>query len=99
MSEVKIVDIALDSGDATTNTYTVQVEGQEYQVEEWCTHNSSGIEVYQDGAWTSDYPQALEDWLDSDDGRFSDPKAQEFFRRYNDEVEPVIARIKREVFG
>jgi hypothetical protein len=95
MSDIKILDVALDDGELTSTVYTVEVEGKTYRMDVWATNNASGTEFYdQDGQYVRDVPDELIEWEHDED-----PRLAEFWARYRDEVEPLVDRIKREVFG
>jgi hypothetical protein len=97
MSEIKVLDVALDDGEMTSTVYTVELEGATYKVDVWSTHNSSGTEFYDQDHMPlrgDDTPDELIEWEHDED-----PRITEFWERYHREVEPLMDRIKREAFG
>lgn len=94
---MKLIDID-DGGDNWTRTFTVEHDdGKTYKIEEWATSSGCGVEVYDEEG----------NALYGDDDPFSDEFMEEHIRplevayqtRFDAEVQPIIDKIKAEVFG
>lgn len=90
---MKLIDID-DGGDYWTRTFTVEDEdGTTYKIEEWSSPSGCGTEVYDaDG---NPFYDLDDDVLEE----FVRPLETAYQARWDAEVQPVIDRIKQEVFG
>lgn len=95
MSNVRVLDITENDGDYFCRTYLVEYEGVTYRLEKWSTPNADGVEVYDA---TGAVP-IHDDPLPEDVMEEVDAAEAVFMARWNNEVQPVIDRIKEEVFG
>ena len=93
---MKLIDID-DGGDRWTRTFTVELDnGKTFKIEEWSTPSACGTEIYdEDGNPFYDDDLFDEEFMDE----YVRPFERAYQARYDAEVQPVIDRIKQEVFG
>lgn len=101
--EIKVLDLSDDVSEMSGMTFSVEIDGKPYRVEEWHTGNGDGMEVYDaQGNWINAWPR--DDAFDEDEinqalDQALDQAGHAYYERYRAEVQPVIDRIKAELFG
>lgn len=93
--DITVIDVDLFAAAMSGTTITVEFGGRTYTIEEWATDSTSGVEVYDESGddVSATAPDAVTDF-DSN----GHPALTRFYERYQNEVVPLIERLKAECF-